>query len=209
MLVHRDAMSIGSASSGKSRNMVDRNSWSPSQTGYSRSTDVIAAVSIMRRYLSCELTTISREGAPQTWPVSAVLLDDGRLAFCTSIGFPQKAINVRRNPKVSLHFSEPTGSGLASAGAVLVRGDAVADDTVIGDMTARPELTTLVRTVCERQPASSVMRSLIGRNLFASYYLRLLITVAPAGVFYWPTRDFTTNPRSLAVEEVRHVASGR
>ena len=37
----------------------------------------------------------------------------------TSIGLPQKAFNIRRNPQVSLSFSEPTGSGVAKPGAVL------------------------------------------------------------------------------------------
>jgi hypothetical protein len=65
-----------------------------------------------------------------------------------------------------------------------------------------------VRTVCERQPASSFITSFIGRHVFASYYLRLLITVVPSSVFYWPIRDFGSDPLSLDLEEVRHVASG-
>jgi Pyridoxamine 5'-phosphate oxidase len=83
-----------------------------------------AALDIINDYFTCEFTTLSRDGSPQTWPVSPRLLTDGRLLLSTSIGLPQKAFNVRRNPKVSLLFSEPTGSGIKQPGAVLIQGDA-------------------------------------------------------------------------------------
>jgi hypothetical protein len=38
----------------------------------------------------------------------------------TSIGLPHKAYNVRRNPRVALLYSDPTGSGLDSRPEVLV-----------------------------------------------------------------------------------------
>ncbi len=63
--------------------------------------DVTAALAIVRGYRTCEFTTVSRDGMPQTWPVSALLLNDARILVSTSIGFPQKAFNIRRNPKVS------------------------------------------------------------------------------------------------------------
>src|ERR1700750_2663642 len=107
------------------------------------------ATAIIRSYRTCEFTTVFRDGTPQTWPLSPLLLQDGRILLCTSIGFPQKAFNIRRNPKVSLLFSEPAGSGLPSAGAVLICGDAVADDRVIADMTTVPELGELTRIVME------------------------------------------------------------
>jgi hypothetical protein len=68
------------------------------------------AVEVVAKYRTCEFTTLSRDGSPQTWPVGALLLADGRFLLCTSIGLPQKAFNIRRNAKVSLLFSEPTGS---------------------------------------------------------------------------------------------------
>jgi hypothetical protein len=167
------------------------------------------AMEIMENYRTCEFTTVFRDGTPQTWPVSALLLPDGRFLICTSIGFPQKAFNIRRNPKVSLLFSEPTGSGLSHSAAVLICGSAVAEDRVIADMTSSPELTDLVRTVIERQPASKFMSSFLGRRLFPSYYWRLAIYVTPVHGFYWYTRDFITPPESLDLEELRHVAAGK
>lgn len=82
---------------------------------------------IIDKYFTCEFTTLSRDGAPVTWPVTPRLLDDGRFLLTTSIGLPQKAFNIRRNPKVSMLFSEPTGSGIAEPGGVLIQGDATAE----------------------------------------------------------------------------------
>jgi pyridoxamine 5'-phosphate oxidase-like protein len=166
------------------------------------------ATAIIQSYRTCEFTTVFRDGTPQTWPVSPLLLQDGRILLCTSIGFPQKAFNIRRNPKVSLLFSEPTGSGVSTAGAVLICGDAVADDRVIADMTTVPELGELTRVVMERQPSSKFMSSPVGRRMFPSYYWRLAIYVAPVRAFYWPTRDFAMTPQPLDVEELRRVAAG-
>lgn len=167
------------------------------------------ALRIIRAYRTCEFSTVSRDGMPQTWPASPLLMHDGRFLLSTSIGFPQKAFNIRRNPKVSLFFSEPTGSGLSNSGAVLIHGDAVAEDRVVVDMASSPEMTDLVRTVTERQPSSKFMSSFLGRRVFPSYYWRLAIYVTPVRAFFWPTRDFTLPPEPLDLEEHCHVASGR
>jgi hypothetical protein len=163
------------------------------------------ALHIIDRYFTCEFTTLSRDGSPQTWPVSPRLLPDGRFLTGTSIGLPQKAFNVRRNPKVSLLFSEPTGSGVATPGAVLVQGDAASEDRIVTDMSSDPELAALAETIMSRQPAGSVWSSALGRRLLWPYYMRLLIYVTPRRVFYWPTRDFTQSPEELSLSEVRRV----
>jgi hypothetical protein len=43
---------------------------------------------------------------------------------------PQKAFNARRNPRVSLLFSNPIASGLASPPAVLIQGNAQVSEDV-------------------------------------------------------------------------------
>ena len=173
------------------------------------SENISDAVSIIQSYRTCEFTTVFRDGTPQTWPVSPLLLGDGQILLCTSIGFPQKVFNIRRNPKVSLLFSDPTGSGLSNPGGVLICGDAIAENRVIADITSLPELADLTRTVIERQPSSKFMSSFIGRRLFPSYYWRLVIYVTPVRAFFWPTEDFTMQPQPLDLEELRHVAAGR
>ena len=123
----------------------------------------------------------------------------------TSIGLPQKAFNIRRNPKVSLLFSEPTGSGIAEPGAVLIQGDATAEDRIVTDMSSDPELAALVETVTRRQPAGAVWSSPLGRRMWWSYYMRILIYVIPRRALFWPTRDFIGATQELDLGEVRRV----
>jgi|SRR5215217_6417625 len=164
-----------------------------------------AALDIIDRYFTCEFTTLSRDGSPVTWPVSPRLQADGRFLLGTSIGMPQKAFNIRRNPKVSMLFSEPTGSGVAQPGAVLVQGDATAEDRIVTDMSSDPDLAALTETVAARQPAGAFWSKRLGRRLGWPYYIRLLIYVTPRRALFWPTRDFSTAPEELNISEVRRV----
>jgi hypothetical protein len=164
-----------------------------------------AALDIIDNYFTCEFTTLSRDGSPSTWPVSPRLLTDGRLLLTTSIGLPQKTFNIRRNPKVSMLFSEPTGSGIAEPGALLIQGDAVAEDRIVTDVSSDPDLAALMETVTARQPAGAFWSSLLGRRVFWAYYMRILIYVTPRRALFWPTRDFTVAPEELTVSEVRRV----
>ena len=166
---------------------------------------VAAALDIIDRYFTCEFTTLSRGGSPVTWPVSPRLLTDGRLLTTTSIGMPQKAFNIRRNPKVSMLFSEPTGSGVTDPGAVLVQGDATAEDRIVTDMSSDRDLAALAETIMARQPAGAFWSTWLGKRLGWPYYMRLLIYVTPRRVLYWPTRDFTGPPEELDLTEVRRV----
>ena len=95
----------------------------------------------------------------------------------TSIGLPQKAFNIRRNPKVSLLFSDPTGSGIAEPGAVLIQGDATAEDRIVTDVSSDPEFAALAETLIRRQPAGAIWSSPLGRRMWWSYYMRILIYV--------------------------------
>jgi Pyridoxamine 5'-phosphate oxidase len=162
-------------------------------------------IDVIDGYFTCEFTTLSRTGSPQTWPLAARLLPDGRFLLSTSIGLPQKAFNIRRNPRVSLLFSNPTGSGVAKPGAVLVQGDATAEDRIVTDLTADPELAAYVETICARQPASAFMSSRLGRRMFWAYYMRILIYVTPRRALHWPDLDFTRTPVELDLGQVRRV----
>lgn len=165
------------------------------------------ALEILRRYRTCELATLAKDGTPIAWPLCSRLLDDGRILLTTSIGFPQKVFNIRRNPRVSLHYSEPTGSGVTEAGAVLVQGAATAEDRIVTDMASDPELRAyFVESVFARQPAGKLWSSWFGRKLFGAYYMRILIYVTPERVLWWPTRNFDAEPTPIALGSNRDVA---
>jgi hypothetical protein len=174
--------------------------------GHERNALVPATVEDMIvNYRTCEFTTVFRDGSPQTWPVTPLLLHDGRFLICTSIGLPQKALNVRRNPKVSMLFSEPTGSGVSKPGAVLVQGDAAVADGVFADVLADRDLAALTQTVLDRQPRGAMMSNWFGRRFFPFYYVRLLIHVTPRRLFSWSTPDGSSAPCELDLSELNHV----
>jgi hypothetical protein len=160
---------------------------------------------IIEGYFTCEFTTLARDGSPVTWPVSPRLLADGRFLTTTSIGMPQKAFNIRRNPKVSMLFSEPTGSGVAEPGAVLVQGDATAEDRIVTDVSVDSDLEALSATVMGRQPAGAFWSSWLGKRVLPAYYQRILIYVTPRRALFWPTRDISAAPEELDLNEVRRV----
>jgi hypothetical protein len=161
------------------------------------------AVEILKRYRTCELSTMAKDGTPITWPLCPRYLDDGRILLTTSIGLPQKAFNIRRNAKVSCLFSEPKASGVKQPGAVLVQGDATAKDEIITDMASVPELRALlVENVFARQPGGKLTSSWIGKLMMPSYYMRILIYVTPRRIRWWPTRDFAAAPQELEVARV-------
>src|SRR5512146_1977146 len=91
---------------------------------------------VFHAFRTCEFSTLAKDGTPITWP-TLPFWDAAKQRFIvtTSIGFPQKAYNVRRDGRVSLLFSEPKASGLERPPAVLVQGDATAPDEIVTSFT--------------------------------------------------------------------------
>lgn len=153
--------------------------------------------SVFCKFRTCEFSTLAKDGTPVTWPVVPLFQPEkGQFLIITSIGLPQKAFNVRRNPKVSLFFSDPTGSGLVDPPAVLVQGDAEAPDE-IGSVL---EFKTLAQAVAQRQPKGAFFSSnpLMCR-LFDWYYIRLPIYVTTRRVLWWDRGDFSREPHEMVV----------
>jgi hypothetical protein len=157
---------------------------------------------VFREFLTCELSTLAKDGAPITWPTEPFFqLQQGRFLITTSIGLAQKAYNIRRNPRVSLLFSNPTGSGLADPPAVLVQGDASVCDEIYTEYTG--ELAETVSVSLKRQPAGELYSSNpLMRYLFDWYYMRLLIYVTPRRILWWDQANFNLKPHEM---EVCHV----
>jgi hypothetical protein len=157
---------------------------------------------VFTEFRTCEFTTLSRKGTPITWPMDAIIKppESEQFVFCTSIGLPQKAFNMRRNPSVSFLFSDPTGSGLEDPPYVLVQGDAeVPDELHAGFPGTKEMLSKLVK----RQPAGSMFcGNPIMRYLMDWYYMRLFIYVTPRRVLWWDHGDFTSKPKELVISNV-------
>ena len=79
---------------------------------------------MFREFRTCEFSTQARDGTPITGPLVTLWRpEERRFVLMASIGLPRKAINIRRDGRASLSFSDPTASGLQNPPAVLVQGD--------------------------------------------------------------------------------------
>jgi len=154
---------------------------------------------VFRTFLSCELSTCSKDGAPVTWPIEPCYqAEKGQFLLTTSIGLAQKAFNIRRNPNVSLLFSNPTGSGLSDPPAVLVQGTATASGEIYTDF--QGELNEFAQVAFRRQPAAELYSgNPLTRYLFDWYYMRLVIHVTPRRILWWDHADFSLKPNEMEV----------
>jgi hypothetical protein len=157
---------------------------------------------VFDRFITTEFTTVDRRGQPITWPVTPYYRPgEPCIDVTTGLGYPKKANDAERNPRVGLLFSDPTGSGLERPPAVLVQGTATVDDR---DLAANRE--RYARESVEKLPATQSMqppRRL--RGLLDWYYTRLYVNVRPERVLAWPGGDFSAEPElyDAHMEEVR------
>ncbi len=154
---------------------------------------------VFTEFRTCEMTTISRKGTPATWPILTLREPGtGRFVITTSIGLAQKAFNIRRNSKISLLFSDPTGSGLDDPPAVLIQGDAEAPDEITAGF---GEYNEQIKTIAERQPDGSLFSgNPVTRYLFDWYYMRLFIYMTPRRILWWDHSDFSKTPHEVIIE---------
>ncbi|MCS0600396.1 pyridoxamine 5'-phosphate oxidase [Streptomyces sp. LP11] len=130
-------------------------------------------------YRTCEFTTLGTAGTPLTWPTAAWRRPDGTFLVTTCLAFAQKAFNVRRDDRVALLFSDPTGSGDSDAPQVFVSGTASCPEEI---RTAPDEAAEYWRRMFQRQPHSRPFVSAPGKWFMDWYYLRLFITITPERV---------------------------
>ncbi|MBK3580094.1 pyridoxamine 5'-phosphate oxidase family protein [Streptomyces sp. MBT65] len=135
-----------------------------------------APLDVLDAYRTCEFVTLGRDGTPLAWPTAVRRQKDGTLLLSTSLAFAQKALNIRRDGRVALLFSDPTGSGLDHAPQIFVGGRAECPDEI---MTGPQGAEDYWRMLFERQPHSRAYVTAPLRRLMDWYYLRLLITVTP------------------------------
>ncbi len=106
--------------------------------------------SVLARFLTAELTTIDGRGRPVTWPMTpSYEPGDPCIDVSTEMARPKKALDARREPRVGLLFSDPTGSELADPPVVLVQGSAAVEVATAAhryDIHVRPERVYAWRT---------------------------------------------------------------
>ena len=161
--------------------------------------------SALRQYYTCEMTTVNRQGQPVTWPgLQYYDQEAGQILLTVSIAFPVKALNARRHPQVCLLYSDPTGSGLQPAPAVLIQGDATVGEQL--DFSS-PQTRGLLRVMAQRQPESRrFLSNRLMRRLFTWYlFQRLPITVEPRRILFWPQGDFSVSPTEIEVKYVEQA----
>jgi hypothetical protein len=153
-------------------------------------------------FRTCEFSTIAKDDTPITWPLAALYRPQcGDFQLTTSVGFPSKAHNIRRTPRVSMLYSNPTGSGLDRPPAVLVQGLATVSDHLVTEVGQLADYWRLV--VFSRQPGSAVISdNPFTRRWMDWYYMRWVIIVHPLTITWWPGRDFARPAQTL---EVKHV----
>ena len=157
---------------------------------------------LLQTYYTCEVTTVNSKGQPITWPCLPYFHQEtGEIIFTASIAFPVKALNARRNPHVSLLYSDPTGSGLTKPPALLVQGEASVQELLDYH---DPKITGLFRTTQKRQPdVARFSANRFTRRLFSWYlFQRLVVTVTPRRVRIWPEGDFHAEPQQIEVLNV-------
>jgi hypothetical protein len=156
---------------------------------------------VFEEFRTCEMSTLARDGTPITWPTLPFWhSDEKRFTITASIGLAQKALNVRRNPRVSLLFSNPTASGLEDPPAVLVQGDAEAPDEIETSVAGFAEE---LRKVYRWQPASRAYGSNpLTRRFMDWYFMRLVIHVTPRRIRWWPGGDYWREPFELRMDHV-------
>jgi hypothetical protein len=154
---------------------------------------------VLDDFFTAEVSTVGKDGTPITWPVVVQYRRESEdFLLCTSIGMPGKIFNLRRDPKISLSYTDPTGSGLANPPYVLVQGTASLSNEIQTSFNGVEDF--WVNKVMGPQPASKLMSSNpLMRWYMDIYYMRIYITVTPTRICWWPNRDYSGDMQSIEV----------
>jgi Pyridoxamine 5'-phosphate oxidase len=154
------------------------------------------------RFVTTEFTTIDSRQQPITWPVTPYYSPGGpTIDVTTGLGYPKKADDARRNPRVALLFSDPTGSGIETGIQVLVQGIATVDED---DLAANAK--RYLQESGEKLPATKKLHPPeFLRGPLNWYYARIYVDVRPERVWVWSNGNLLEPPEihDSHVEEVR------
>jgi hypothetical protein len=154
------------------------------------------------RFITCEYVTVDARQQPIVWPVTPYYTQGAAtIDLTTGIGYPKKADDAARYPRVALLFSDPTGSGIETGIQVLVQGTAEVDEA---DLAANRERYRR-ETVAKLPAIKDQMPPRWLEGLFGWYYDRIYVKVRPERVFVWPAGEIGEPPELLDahIEEIR------
>lgn len=152
--------------------------------------DWAAIVNQAASFVTTEYASLTRAGAPVTWPVTPYRgAHDKTLDVATGLTYPLKAERARRNPRVALSFSFPVGSGLADPATFVVQGLATVRDADLIATSGR-----YLQASADRFPAAfAKIPDLVLRHM-DWYWTRAWVQVTPMRVLLWPGRDLSVRP---------------
>ena len=132
-------------------------------------------------YHTCELSTVAKDGTPITWPTTPLFQrDEGRFVVGTAIGLNRKALHVRREPRVAMLFSDPTGTDREDLPRILVQGIA----SCPGDLNVSGPLVHDFWRNIGRVQRVPRMTAVTMRRL-DWYHIRLFLFIRPTRIAWW------------------------
>ena len=150
----------------------------------------------IERFITTEYASVTRSGAPVTWPVTPYAGEDGStIDIATGLTYPLKAERARRNPKVSLSFSNPVGSNISDAATVLVQGLATVRDADLRATSSR-----YLHASAARFPELFASIPLWQLRRMDWYWTRMWVQVTPLRVLWWDRGDLTATPLEWRAE---------
>lgn len=148
---------------------------------------------VLKKALVAELTVVGPQSVAITHPLIP-LWDGSRVFMTSSVLFSKKVEHIKRNPKVSVAVTDPTGTGGLTTRCT-IQGDArvIEDDPHESWEAVLP----LWRA---KEPA---IDSFLGmRFALPLFFERSLIEITPRVVHWWPDGDVANEPERLRVPEV-------
>jgi hypothetical protein len=138
---------------------------------------------VFERAITCEYASLTRAGAPVTVPTTPYR-GEGTLDVSTGLSYPAKAERARRNPKVSLLFADPIGTGPGPGPVVLVQGHAAVRD---GNLQANTD--RYVAASIKKLPGSVKGQPKFVLRRLTFYYARIWIEITPLRMRWWADRE--------------------
>lgn len=144
---------------------------------------------VFARFLTTEFATLTRAGAPITWPVTPYV-GAGTIDVTAGLAYPSKAERARHDPRVALLFSWPAGSGLRQPDTVLVQGLAT-----VRDADLQSNVDRYLEVAFDKVPdAYAGVPPIVLERLMDWYWPRVWVHVTPVRIAWWPAGDLSRTP---------------